>query len=84
MRRLIESGAVPGNRFVQIGLRGYWPPPATVAWMREQRMRSFFMADITRRGLDDVVDEGERTGALPGKILTGPLTRQRAASGMDQ
>ena len=57
MRRLIESGAVPGHRFVQIGLRGYWPPPDTVAWMREQRMRSFFMADITSRGLDDVVDE---------------------------
>lgn len=57
MRRLIESGAVPGHRFVQIGLRGYWPPPEVVAWMREQRMRSYFMADITARGLDAVVDE---------------------------
>lgn len=27
MRRLVESGAVPGHRFVQIGLRGYWPEP---------------------------------------------------------
>ncbi len=27
MRRLIESGAVPGRNFVQVGLRGYWPPP---------------------------------------------------------
>ena len=26
MRRLIESGAVRGDRFLQIGLRGYWPP----------------------------------------------------------
>jgi agmatinase len=57
MRRLIESGAVPGHRFVQIGLRGYWPPPETVEWMRAQRMRSYFMADITRRGLDAVVDD---------------------------
>jgi agmatinase len=57
MRRLIDSGAVPGHRFVQIGLRGYWPPPETVAWMREQRMRSYFMADIVDRGLDAVVDE---------------------------
>jgi agmatinase len=57
MRRLIESGAVPGRRFVQIGLRGYWPPPETVAWMREQGMRSYFMDDIVRRGLDEVVDE---------------------------
>lgn len=57
MRRLIESGAVPGHRFVQIGLRGYWPPPDTVDWMRDQGMRSYFMADITRRGLPAVVDE---------------------------
>ena len=26
MRRLIESGAVDGRNFVQVGLRGYWPP----------------------------------------------------------
>ena len=57
MRRLIESGAVPGHRFVQIGLRGYWPDPETLAWMREQGMRSYFMADIVRRGLDEVVEE---------------------------
>jgi agmatinase len=57
MRRLVESGAVPGHRFVQIGLRGYWPPPETVEWMRAQRMRSYFMADITKRGLDAVVDD---------------------------
>ncbi len=40
MRRLIESGAVRGDRFLQIGLRGYWPEPPTLAWMAEQRMRS--------------------------------------------
>ncbi len=27
MRRLIESGALRGDRFLQIGLRGYWPGP---------------------------------------------------------
>lgn len=57
MRQLIESGAVPGHRFVQIGLRGYWPPPETVAWMREQRMRSWSMEECVRRGLDAVVDD---------------------------
>jgi agmatinase len=57
MRRLIESGAVPGHRFVQIGLRGYWPPPDVVAWMREQRMRSWSMEECVRRGLDAVVDD---------------------------
>ncbi|MGI8717822.1 MAG: arginase family protein, partial [Lapillicoccus sp.] len=41
MRRLIESGAVRGDRFLQIGLRGYWPGPATLDWMAEQGMRSY-------------------------------------------
>lgn len=57
MRRLIESGAVPGHRFVQIGLRGYWPPPDVVQWMREQEMRTYLMTDILDRGLGPVVDE---------------------------
>src|SRR3984957_14590346 len=33
MRRLIESGACRGDRFLQIGLRGYWPEPETLDWM---------------------------------------------------
>ncbi len=37
MRRLIESGWVEGQNFVQIGLRGYWPERETFGWMREQR-----------------------------------------------
>ncbi|KAA3635789.1 MAG: agmatinase [Armatimonadetes bacterium] len=57
MRRLIESGAVPGHRFVQVGLRGYWPGPETVAWMAEQRMRTFLMSEIVERGLRPVVDD---------------------------
>ena len=57
MRRLIESGAVPGHRFVQIGLRGYWPEPDVMAWMRDQRMRSYLMNEIVDRGLQTVVDE---------------------------
>jgi agmatinase len=57
MRRLIESNAVPGHRFVQIGLRGYWPPPPVVDWMREQAMRSYTMAQVVDRGLDAVLDE---------------------------
>src|SRR3954452_7858114 len=51
MRRLIESGALRGDRFLQIGLRGYWPPPATLDWMAAQRMRSYEMTEIGPRGL---------------------------------
>ncbi len=57
MRRLIESGASRGDRFLQIGLRGYWPEPATLDWMAAQGMRSFEMSEIVQRGLDDVLDE---------------------------
>lgn len=57
MRRLIESGAVPGHRFVQVGLRGYWPGPETVAWMAEQHMKTFLMSEIVDRGLSAVVDD---------------------------
>jgi agmatinase len=57
MRRLIESGAVRGDRFLQIGLRGYWPEPPVLAWMAEQRMRSFEMTEIVARGLDACLTE---------------------------
>jgi len=57
MRRLIESGALRGDRFLQIGLRGYWPGPETLAWMAEQRMRSYEMTEIGARGLDACLTE---------------------------
>jgi agmatinase len=57
MRRLIESGAVRGDRFLQIGLRGYWPEPETLDWMALQRMRSFEMTEVVARGLDDCLSE---------------------------
>jgi agmatinase len=57
MRRLIESGAVRGDRFLQIGLRGYWPEPPTLAWMADKRMRSFEMTEVVTRGLDAVLTE---------------------------
>ena len=57
MRRLIESGAVRGDRFVQIGLRGYWPEPETLAWMAEQGMRSYEMTEVVERGLDTCLTE---------------------------
>ncbi|MCY7342916.1 MAG: agmatinase [Pseudonocardia sp.] len=50
MRRLIESGALRGDRFLQIGLRGYWPGPATLDWMAAQGMRSYEMTEIVHRG----------------------------------
>jgi agmatinase len=57
MRRLIESGALRGDRFLQIGLRGYWPGPDVLEWMAKQGMRSYEMTEIGERGLDDCLTE---------------------------
>ncbi|SRX82281.1 putative agmatinase [Frankia sp. EAN1pec] [Mycolicibacterium parafortuitum] len=55
MRRLIESGAVPGSHFVQVGLRGYWPPQDTFEWMQEQKMTWHTMQEIWERGFKAVM-----------------------------
>ena len=63
MRRLILSGAVRGDRFLQIGLRGYWPDPPILEWMADQRMRWFEMTEVVQRGLDDCLDEALEVAA---------------------
>ena len=57
MRRLIDTGTVRGDRFLQLGLRGYWPDAKTLDWMRDQGMRSYEMTEIHHRGLNTVLDE---------------------------
>lgn len=57
MRRLIESGAIPGKNFVQIGLRGYWPGEDVWTWMSDQGMRWHLMDEVHQRGLDAVLTD---------------------------
>jgi agmatinase len=57
MRRLIESGAVLGKNFVQVGLRGYWPPPDVFQWMLDQGMRWHLMHEIWERGIQAVIED---------------------------
>ena len=57
MRRLVESGAVRGDRFLQIGLRGYWPGPETLDWMAGEGFRSYEMSEVVGRGLDVCLTE---------------------------
>jgi agmatinase len=57
MRRLIESGAVRGRNFVQVGLRGYWPPADVFAWMHTQEMRWHLMQEVWERGLAAVIED---------------------------
>ena len=55
MYRLLEQGHVDPARYVQIGLRGYWPGEREFAWQRERGITSFFMHDVRRLGLDAVL-----------------------------
>jgi agmatinase len=57
MYRLVEAGRVTPERYVQIGLRGYWPGEAEFAWQAEQGIVSFFMHDVRDRGIRPVVEE---------------------------
>lgn len=61
MRNLINNGYVRGDRFLQLGLRGYWPEEKTLNWMRDQGMRSYEMTEIHHRGLKAVLDESFAT-----------------------
>ncbi len=56
MRKLLESGAIAGPNFVQVGLRGYWPDKGTLAWMEEKGFRTHFITEIEEHGAEVVVD----------------------------
>lgn len=57
MRRLIESGAIPGENFVQVGLRGYWPGEEDQRWMREHGLTHVMMQEIWERGVHAIIPE---------------------------
>ncbi|MDQ3067275.1 MAG: agmatinase [Actinomycetota bacterium] len=66
MFRLVEQGHVDPSRYVQIGLRGYWPGEAEFGWQRERGITSFFMHDVCERGIDAIVAQAlELVGAGP-------------------
>lgn len=57
MYRLVRDGYVNASRYVQIGLRGYWPGEKEFAWQAEQGITSFFMHDVRDRGTRAIVEE---------------------------
>jgi agmatinase len=67
MRRLVEAGHVDPARYVQIGLRGYWPGEAEFAWQAERGVTSVLMHELREHGVDAVV---ERAAAAVGE---GPV-----------
>jgi agmatinase len=67
MYRLVEAGWIDPKRYVQIGLRGYWPGEPEFAWQREKGITSFFMHDVRAQGIEVLL---ERTVGVVGE---GPV-----------
>ena len=55
MRTIVDEGAIDPRRYVQIGLRGYWPGEPEFSWQAERGITSLFMHDVRDRGIGDVV-----------------------------
>ncbi|MGB2952084.1 MAG: agmatinase, partial [Gaiellaceae bacterium] len=67
MYRLVEQGHVDPRRYVQIGLRGYWPGEREFAWQEQRGITAFFMHDVRELGIAQVV---RRTASAIGE---GPV-----------
>ena len=67
MYRLVRDGHVDARRYVQIGLRGYWPGEEEFSWQREHGITAYFMHDVRDLGIREVV---ERTVAA---VDDGPV-----------
>ncbi len=66
MYRLVEDAVVDPARYVQIGLRGYWPGEPEFRWQEERGIVSFFAHDVRRLGIEEVVARTiERVGVGP-------------------
>ena len=56
-RHLVDDGVIPGERLVQVGLRGYWPFVEEFDWARGAGVRWHRMAEVTDRGIDAVMQD---------------------------
>jgi agmatinase len=67
MYRIVEGGSVDPERYVQIGLRGYWPGPSEFEWQAARGITSFFAHDVRELGIEEVV------GRTLGIVGEGPV-----------
>jgi agmatinase len=56
MYRLVEAGWIDPKRYVQIGLRGYWPGEQEFDWQRARGITSFFMHDVRDQGIEPLLE----------------------------
>jgi agmatinase len=55
MKELLDGGQVVGERYAQIGLRGYWPGETEFNWQAERGVTSLFAHDVRDLGIREVV-----------------------------
>lgn len=55
MFRLVEAGHVDPHRYVQLGLRGYWPGETEFSWQADRGISSIFMHEIRDAGIQIAV-----------------------------
>ena len=55
MKELLDGGQVVGERYAQIGLRGYWPGETEFNWQEERGITALFAHDVRDLGIRDVV-----------------------------
>ena len=65
--RLVEQGRLDPRRYVQVGLRGYWPGEPEFSWQAQHGITSFFMHDVRELGIEEVV------GRTVGVVGDGPV-----------
>src|SRR5579875_195640 len=68
MYELVRDGSIDPERYVQVGLRGYWPGPEVFAWQREHGIRSIFMHEIAELGIAAVIASAAATVG-PGPVV---------------
>ena len=56
MFRLVGQGHVDPRRYVQIGLRGYWPGEEEFAWQATQGITAIFMHEVRDLGISAVIE----------------------------
>ncbi|MBJ7458090.1 MAG: agmatinase [Thermoleophilaceae bacterium] len=55
MYRLVEEGAIDPARYVQLGLRGYWPGDEEFGWQADKGITAIPMHEVHADGIDAAV-----------------------------
>lgn len=55
--QLVEEGLICSERYVQVGLRGYWPGQQEFDWQQQHGITSLFMHQVRDHGIKTVISQ---------------------------